>query len=61
MSARPSDLLSEKFRVHPEGFWSTAHLLGNDGYDRMTTAAQRGWNAQRGAARDGISASGRTR
>ena len=45
MSARPSDLLSEEFRVHPEGFWSTAHLLGNDGYDRMTTAAQRGWNA----------------
>jgi hypothetical protein len=45
VSARPSDLLSEEFRVHPEGFWSTAHLLGDDGYDRMTTAAQRGWNA----------------
>ena len=45
MTARPSDLLTEQFRVCPEGFWSTARLLGDDGYDRMTTAAQRGWDA----------------
>ena len=38
-------LLSDEYRVAPETFWAAANLRGDDGYDRIQVASNRGWTA----------------
>jgi hypothetical protein len=38
-------LLSDQYRVAPEGFWQLSQMRGDDGYDRMEAGGGRGWQA----------------
>lgn len=41
------------YRVAPEVFWEVLQVRGDDGYDRMGPARQRGWDAIPSWGRDG--------